>query len=284
MSTTSSGVPYLAISDPSFSRVGVAARAAREQSWFARTDHGIAVLRYDEVSRLIKDPRLRGGLRNLPAQKGVTGPWAEWWTHSIGATEGEDHDRLRRLMKPAFAPRLIRSLVPRFQALANELIDGFIDRHHCEFMSEFAEPYAARVAAILLGLPETGWEQLAEWSATLGLAIGATVNERITEIEAALEGLYGYADELIADRERHPQDDFMSHLVQAQHEADGLTRDELRDHVVFLIFGAMDTTRKQLGLAVETFIEHPEQWEVLAEHPELGERRCRRGHARQSHG
>jgi cytochrome P450 len=62
----------------------------------------------------------------------------------------------------------------------------------------------------------------------------------------------------------------MTRLVQAQHQQDGLSLSELRVHVVFLIFGGMDTTRKQLGLALETFIEHPGQWELLAERPELG--------------
>ena len=262
--------PYLDVADPAFSTGSAEVRAAREQSWFARTDYGIAVLRYDEVNRLIKDPRVRGGGRNWPAQNGVAGPWAQWWTHTIGSNEGADHDRLRRLMKPAFAPRLIRDLVPRFQALANELIDDFIDQQRCEFMSQFAEPYAARVAAILLGLPETGWEQLAEWSFTLGLALGVNVKEHLAEVEVALEGLYSYADQLVAERRRDPKDDFMTRLVAAQQEVDGLSHDELRDHVVFLIFGGMDTTRKQLGLAMQTFIEHPEQWELLAQHPELG--------------
>jgi cytochrome P450 len=270
VTTTAPDAPYLDTSDPSFSTRSEEVQAAREQSWYARTNYGIAVLRYDEVSRLIKDPRLRGGLRNWPAANGVAGPWAEWWTSAIGSHEGADHDRLRRLLKPAFSRTLISGLVPRFQGLANELIDGFIDRRRCEFMSEFAEPYAARVIAIMLGLPESEWKQLAEWSATLGLGITVKVKESLGEIEEALERLYEYADEIISDRERHPKDDFMTRLVQAQYDEDGLSRDELRVHVVFLIFGGMDTTRKQLGLALETFIEHPAQWELLAHHPELG--------------
>jgi cytochrome P450 len=262
-------VPYLDISDPSFSVGSAQVRAARERSWYAKTNLGIAVLRYDEMSRLIKDPRLRGGLRNWPAANGVAGPWAEWWTSAIGSHEGADHERLRELLKPAFDRRLIGSLVPRFEELANELIDGFADSGRCEFMSAFAEPYAARAISILLGIPESRWKELAAWSTTLGLGITVKLRESLPEIEEALENLYGYADELIADRERHPRDDFMTRLVHAQHDENRLSRDELRVHVVFLTFGGMDTTRKQLGLALQTFIAHPDQWELLAHHPEL---------------
>jgi cytochrome P450 len=269
MATATPGAPYLDLADPTFSTGSDKVLAAREQSWYARTDTGLAVLRYDEAARLIKDPHLRSGIRNWPAQVGITGPWATWWTSTIGCHEGADHERLRRLMKPAFAPRLIRALVPRFQTLAGELIDGFIDRGRCEFMADFAEPYAGRVAAILLGIPEGEWRQLAQWSNDLGLGLSVAVKEHLGEAEAALEGLYAYADDVVSDRERTPRDDFMSHLVAAQHEDDGLSPKELRDHIVFLIFGGMDTTRKQLGLAIQTFLEYPDQWELLAAHPEL---------------
>ncbi len=266
---STAAVPYFDLSDPSFSIRSDAVRAAREQGWYARTNYGIAVLRYDEVSRLIKDRRLRQGSRNWPALNGVAGPWAEWWTQALLNLEGEDHRRLRRLLNPAFSPGLIARMAPAFRDLAGELIDGFIDDGRCEFVSAFAEPYAARVIATMLGIDQRDWKVIADWSARRGLALAVGIRDNVPAIEAALEGLYGYADALIADRRRHPADDFMTRLVQAHEDEDRLTHDELRVHVVLLIFGGVDTTRNQLGLALETFIEHPDQWELLAERPEL---------------
>ena len=39
-----------------------------------------------------------------------------------------------------------------------------------------------------------------------------------------------------------------------------------------VIVGGTDTTRNQLGCAVALFAEHPEQWKLLAEQPELAPR------------
>ena len=39
-----------------------------------------------------------------------------------------------------------------------------------------------------------------------------------------------------------------------------------------VIVGGTDTTRNQLGCAVALFAEHPEQWALLAEQPELAPR------------
>jgi cytochrome P450 len=109
--------------------------------------------------------------------------------------------------------------------------------------------------------------------------MGVRIREHLPRIEAALAALYDYADALIADRRRRPRDDFVTRLVRAQAgepgrpagpgEA-GLTAAELRDSLVLLIFGGFDTTRNQLGLAMQAFLDHPGQWRLLAERPELG--------------
>ncbi|MFD0902954.1 cytochrome P450 [Actinomadura sediminis] len=264
--------PVLDVADPSFSITSADVHAARERSWYATTPYGIAVLRYDEVSRLLKHPRLRQGSVAWPAHNGVTeGPFARWWASWILNKEGEEHHRLRRLMNPAFSRKLIGGLVPRFRALATELIDGFAERGECEFVAEFAEPYAARVIAIMLGLPEEEWPVIARDSATIGLAMGVTLRRDLPEIEAALARLYDYCDALIADRRAAPRDDFVTALVEASRADDGRLSDaELRDGMVLLIFGGFDTTRNQLGLAMQTFSGHLDQWSLLAERPDLG--------------
>ncbi len=265
----SASTPFLDVADPEFSVRSDAVRAAREAGWYARTPYGIAVLRYDPVKRLIRDRRLVQGSAAWPAHVGVTGPWADWWRRIILNLEGEDHARLRRLVNPAFSPKLIESLVPQFQALADELIDAFAPSGRCEFMAEFAEPYATRVIARLLGIPESEWRTLADWSAAIGVGLSVAAPSHTAEMEAALEGLYGYADALIADRRAAPRDDFVTHLVQANVDEDRLSSEELRDNLVLLIFGGIDTTRNQLGLGIDTFIHHPDQWRLLAERPEL---------------
>lgn len=263
--SATAGVPYLDLSDPEFSVRSDAVREARELSWWAQTNYGIAVLRYEQVRRLLRDRRLRQGSRNWPAANGVGGPFAQWWSSMLLNLEGEDHTRLRRLLAAAFAPTLIARLAPRFRALADELIDGFVEAHRCEFVSQFAEPYAARVIAIVLGIPEGEWQAIARWSSDLGLALAVTIKDDLPRIEAALEGLYGYADELIERGETSTGDDFLTRLV---HEG-GLSLDELRVSIVLLIFGGMDTTRNQLGLALEAFSAHPDQWEIMARRSEL---------------
>ena len=259
------------MTDPAFSVSSAGVHRARENGWYARTRYGLAVLRYDQAARLIRHPDVRQGSVAWPAHHGITsGPFAQWWSGWVLNKEGEDHQRLRRLLTPAFSRRFIDALVPRFAGLAGELADSFAATGRCEFMADFAEPYAARVIAIILGLPEQEWPTIAAESAAVGLAMGVRIREDLPRIEAALANLYAYADALIADRLSRPRDDFVTALVQAQADGERLTATELRDTLVLLIFGGFDTTRNQLGLAMQAFIDHPRQWRLLGENPQLG--------------
>src|SRR5689334_5553594 len=108
MTTTISELgPRLAVTDPAFSITSDEVKQLREQSWYAHTEYGIAVLRYEEVSRLLKHPKLKQGSAAWPAHNGVVeGPFAAWFDSWVLNKEGEEHHRLRRLMNPAFSHKL----------------------------------------------------------------------------------------------------------------------------------------------------------------------------------
>jgi cytochrome P450 len=261
---------FLALADPAFAVTSPQVHQARQAGWYARTSYGIAVLRRREAGQLLSHPGLRQGSFAWPAHHGITsGPFADWWANWVLHKEGADHRRLRKLLNPAFSRRPVEAMRPRFRALASELVDSFAESGRCEFMAEFAEPYAARVIAYMLGIGEQEWPLIARDSAIIGLATGVRIREDLERIEAALARLYAYADALIEDRRAAPREDCVTSLVTAQADHDQLSRDELRDTLVLLIFGGFDTTGNQLGLAMQTFIDHPAQWRLLGRRPGL---------------
>ena len=91
-------------------------------------------------------------------------------------------------VNPAFASRHVEGLVPKFQELANELIDGFIADGQCEFMHQFSEPYATRVICRLLGVSDGNWEDLALYAEKMSLALSIAAKERLDEVAISLEG------------------------------------------------------------------------------------------------
>ena len=262
--------PFLDVVNPAFSLRSEPVREARAQSWYARTPYGLAVLRHKEMGELLTHKSLIQGSHAWPALNGVTsGTFADWWNSSILVTEGDDHWRLRRLVNPAFSPKVVKALMPEFERIANDLADGFIESGSCDFMAEFADPYAARVLCLLLGLPETEAPFILRTSATMGLALGVNFPDLVDEIEAATVELGDYISEVLKARETDPGDDILSTLVQVRAEGDRLSHDELWNIALMLAFAGVDTTRNQLGLGMSMFAAHPEQWETLAADPSL---------------
>ena len=262
--------PFFDLGDLSFDVTSGQVHEAREGNWWVPTNYGVAVLRYAEANAILKDRRFQQGTAQWPDQNGVhTGPFHDWWSKTLLALEGEDHTRIRRLLFPAFKQKRITAMAPHFQALAMELINGFAPRGEVELISEFAEPYSSRVICGLLGLPDSEWPQVAHWADDLGKSFGVNLRADLPRIESALDGLYGYVNEVVADRAAHPTGDLVSQLVAAQQE-EKLSAEELGVALVFLVFAGMETTRNQLGLALQTLLKHPDKWALLADRPELG--------------
>lgn len=265
--------PDLAFLD--FNQAGFSIRSAevmraRENHWYAKTPFSIAVLRYADVNALLKDRRLYQGTRRWPAHYGITeGLLSDWWQTMLLSVEGQDHLRLRKLANPAFSARIIEPLTGYFAELANELIDGFCERGSCEFMHEFAEPFSARVITGLLGIPKQNWRKLADLATELGYVFSVTIKENLAAIEHGLQGILDISQALIDARRGTQADDFVGTLVTASLDDTKITAAELLSLVSMVVFAGFDTTRNQIGLAMQTFSEHPDQWQKLGTNPAL---------------
>src|SRR3954454_15975062 len=115
-------------------------------------------------------------------------------------------------------------------------------------------------------------EQLWEGSNLIQRQFGMSVVEERAAIEQAVTEFYAYAGELLDRRRARPGDDLISTLVAAEQEGDRLSDVELVNLVLNVLVGGVDTTQSQLAHALRLFSDHPEQWALLAERPELAPR------------
>ena len=263
--------PFIDTLSPEYDAdIHTAHRVARQRSWYSRTPTGLIVLRYEDVSWLLRDRRWRElGSEGL-AGAGITqGLLWEWFHQIMSNQEGADHARLRRLVSQAFTPRRVEKLRPGMRATADELARGLLARGECEFVADFAAPYPVRIIGDLLGVPHEDFERFHAWSSDLSLAFGSRIAAERARIEAGLGNLLDYVDGLLAARRREPRDDLISALIAAEEEGDRLDAQELRAMITVLIFGGQDTTQCQLACAAATFAQHPDAWARLAAEPDL---------------
>jgi cytochrome P450 len=132
-----------------------------------------------------------------------------------------------------------------------------------------ARPYPVPVISTLLGAPRADWQRFSAWADDFFKLFTWNVAACERDILTAWEELDAYIDEMVADRRHSLTDDLISELIRAEDDGDRLSIEELRMLAAGILMAGTDTTRNQVAAAVDVFCDHPEQWELLAERPEL---------------
>jgi cytochrome P450 len=197
------------------------------------------------------------------------GPLHEEIVKNIINVNGDDHRRLRNLVNPALAPRAVARYRPGMRAFLAELLDAVAPGTDCEFIAAIAKPYPSLVIAQVMGAPRRDAPKLHEWSNVIQRQFDATsLTEQRPLIEAAVSEFYTWGDALIAARRGDPGEDLITDLITAEAEGERLNHDELRNLVLNILVGGVDTSQSQLAHAVRLLAMHPDQWEALRADPD----------------
>jgi cytochrome P450 len=196
------------------------------------------------------------------------GPLREEIVRNIINVNGDDHRRLRNLVNPALAPRAVDRYRPAMRRFLEQLLDALPSGGRCEFIADFAKPYPSLVIAEVMGAPLEDAPRLHHWSNLIQRQFDpASLMTERDRIEQAVTEFYAYEDELIAARRPAPGDDLISALIEAEEAGDRLTDGELRNLVLNILVGGVDTSQSQLAHAVRLLAEHPDQWLLLRSDP-----------------
>ncbi|MDX6655045.1 MAG: hypothetical protein QOH18_2315 [Solirubrobacterales bacterium] len=244
--------------------------AARRQAGLAIGPHGPEVLSYELVRTVLRDPRFitAHGL-GLDLQGITSGPLWQRATTNILGLDGDEHHRLRRLVSKAFAPRGAERLRTLIVDVITELVDPLTRTGHCDVVTDIARQYPTPIICALLGAPREDWQLFADWTDDIKKIFDWNVANDGPAILAAWDQLDAYLEDMITHRRHALTDDLISDLIRAEDDGDRLTHDEVLMLSATLLGAGTDTTRNQLAGAVQVLSDHPDQWALLAAHPEL---------------
>jgi cytochrome P450 len=242
----------------------------RAQAPIAIGPYGPELLTYDLVHTALRDPRFRVPQGMFLAAQGITsGPLWDRIAINILSLDGAQHHRLRRLVSQAFTPKATARLRTTIVDIINGLVDNVSARGYCDVVTDIARRYPIPVICALLGAPPQDWELFSNWADDILEAFGWDAANQTPAILTAWSALDAYIDDMLARRRRTLTDDLISELIRAEDDGDRLSAEELPMLVAALLLGGTDTTRLQLGAAVHVLCDHPDQWTLLGQHPEL---------------
>ncbi|MEU9056648.1 cytochrome P450 [Streptomyces sp. NPDC048384] len=177
------------------------------------------------------------------------------------------HTHMRRFVTDAFTPRRVEQLVPRFQELADALVDALPEAGPADLVAGFAAHFPFRVLAEVIGLPgelAAGFDR--DWGKVVQ-PVGPTDPGRPL-YEARLKGLQSYIAEVVAHKREHADDDLLSRLVVARDQGE-LSQEELDSMIFQLLVAGQEPVTNQITTALIALFRHPDQLDRLRDDPAL---------------
>ncbi|KIE51206.1 MAG: cytochrome P450 [marine actinobacterium MedAcidi-G2A] len=189
---------------------------------------------------------------------------------TLQRTDPPEHTQYRKILGRVFTNRTVERMRPRLEEITNQLIDNFIDRGSCEFVSEFALPLPGIFICEQLGLPAEEYGTFKKWAdAMLAMSQKPLSPEEATmQAELEVEAQHHLAKEFKKRREE-PADDLISLIVHAHEDDEPFTMEELQDLMHQLVTGGFETTTAAISKAMLLLLQYPDQMEKLRSDPSL---------------
>ena len=240
----------------------------RDECPVAHTDryHGVWIpTRYEDLAAIAHDHQ-RFSSRTILVTDRAESP-TDLGFHAPPITEDPPyHTDIRRLLLPEFSPAVVAAYEPITETMANDLIDGFIDRGECDAAADYAQHVPIKVITRMLGIPDSDHARFRDWIHRLieeSPLAGETTFDAIFEIGGYLAGH-------VEDHRATPRDDIITHLLDARMpDGRALEDPEILGVCILLLLAGIDTTWSAIGASLLHLATHPDDRRRLIEEPDL---------------
>jgi P450-derived glycosyltransferase activator len=183
--------------------------------------------------------------------------------------EAVDHLRWRRLVAPAFRPKMMAMYRERVEKLAHQLLDKASERDGFDLVTDYAAPLPIVVISNLLGIEDIDVPRFSHYGLVTARAIdGIRSVRQAREYKTAMRELHTLFTDLVERRRRVPGDDLISTLLGGEDGA-AISDSELVGTCQLLLTAGFETTTNMVGNAVFHLLRHPDQWRLLTGDPDL---------------
>jgi cytochrome P450 len=248
------------------------------------------VLRYDDVKRVLEDFETYSShaYKGMPVRDELRERIPEEWERvgqviQGGQTVNMDppaHTGQRRALQRTFTIKRVEAAKPDVATIADELIDGLVDRGSCDLVQDFALPLTVRVVGGMMNVPDELLPGFQAWVADVFGVLApidlkpedvTAPDDQLVETFQRVHSAYLTYAAFLEERRAHPGEDLASAML-ALTDDDGrptLSTDQILAHMVGITAAGTDTTAALITNMVRLFTESPGQLQLVLEDPSL---------------
>ncbi|HEX2574023.1 MAG TPA: cytochrome P450 [Polyangia bacterium] len=181
-----------------------------------------------------------------------------------------DHQRVRKLVSPAFTPRAIERMRVDVQAIVDQLLAAVREDGRLDVVTDVAEHLPIRAISRMLDIPDRYEASFRRFGTALVDSLNPRLGpDELAETLAPIPEGVALLHEVIEERRHHPGGDLLSNLIHAEEEGQKLSRDELVSLVAALVTAGSETTVHLVCFGTYQLLRHPEAAEALRRDPSL---------------
>jgi cytochrome P450 len=180
------------------------------------------------------------------------------------------HGLYRQLVSKRFTPRYLKTMNADIERIGKQVVDKLMDRAdegECDFVHEISASLPIAVIAWMLGVPESDWELLFDWTnRTLGAGDPEFQQEGKTPQEtaqAAMTELFQYFTNLFEEKKKNPADDLVTIFTNAEINGEPLPFIDKLAYAFIIVVAGNETTRNATTGGMLALIEHQDQLRKL---------------------
>ena len=183
-----------------------------------------------------------------------------------------EHKMLRGVTSDWFLPKSLARMDERLASLARHSVDHMMGLGNtCDFARDVAIPLPLNVILAILGLPESDYPRMLQLTQELFGSADEELQRGPSgqDVVAVVQDFFAYFTELTRQRRIDPQDDLTSVIANAVIDGQPLTDIQTISYYVIAATAGHDTTSASIAGGLLALIQHPDQLQLLRDHPEL---------------
>lgn len=181
-------------------------------------------------------------------------------------SDGDDHDRRRKLVAHRLLPRALRDMAADIERQADDLVAAAVTRRNVDGVRDLAIALPLSVVPDLIGWPQNRRKHLLDWGAATFNALGPFNRFAVRSVPATFQMLR-FSKEVVRRRSAAPGS--MGYDIIDAGDAGELSPRECSALIIDYLVPSLDTTISGIASALALFAAHPEQWQLLRSQPAL---------------
>lgn len=221
--------------------------------------HGWLLTRSSDIIHALKDwesfsSRGQGDFSSIIGESWPLGP---------SPLDPPEHGKYREILNHLFTPQALAVMEGSIREHADTLIGQFLNSGRCEFLEDFARPFAIKIFMQLMGLPIEDYALVKDWE------FGVLHQTDTVKREKATRESVAYIRRLIRERNLAPAQDLISIGVHGKIDGRPLCEDEALGLLYQMFLAGLDTVANTLAFIFRYIAQHPEQQVLLKTEPLL---------------